>query len=144
MRTLDSLIQECGFTPNFIKIDTDGFDFKIIRGAEQTLQKFKPALFFEWDHTCLSAQGEVSTGIFPLLNKFGYEQLIIFDNYGNLVCTLSSKDILNLSLLMDYTRYSQQNLVPFFDVLAIHKDSLFCFEDYKKIYDSQALTSQAF
>ena len=127
--TLDELITTSGFVPNFIKIDTDGFDFKILRGAKNTLLKHKPVLFFEWDRQHLEAQGENPLSIFPFLETIGYHMLLIFDNFGTLLCKLSSKDTNNLALLIEYTIHSKQHIY-YYDVLALHKESLFCPEAY--------------
>ncbi|WP_240329508.1 FkbM family methyltransferase [Helicobacter suis] len=131
--TLDSLLAESGFVPNFIKIDTDGFDFKILRGAYQTLKDHKPVLFFEWNYVHLANQSEVTLSIFAFLSNLGYDKLVIFDNYGHLLCTLSTQDTFNLSILMDYTRYKQR-CIPYYDVLALHKESLFDIKEYRKTY----------
>lgn len=46
--TLDSIVTIYHFEPNLIKIDTDGFDFKVLRGAQRTLKEYAPVIFFEW------------------------------------------------------------------------------------------------
>ena len=107
---------------NFIKVDTDGFDFKVIRSAENTLKTYKSTLFFEWDLFFLQAQNENPTSIFTYLNSLGYTQLLIFDNFGNLLVILHSDDIQNLSLILDYTRKSNKHIY-YYDVLALHKDT---------------------
>ena len=124
IQTLDSVVSKADFSPNFIKIDTDGFDFKVLRGAIKTLTHFKPTIFFEWDKNHLQAQNECFLSIFPKLNKLGYEQLLIFDNFGVLLCVLQSNDYNNLELLMDYTQDSRQNIY-YYDILTFHKNSSF-------------------
>lgn len=124
IQTLDSVVSKADFSPNFIKIDTDGFDFKVLRGAFKTLTYFKPTIFFEWDKNHLQAQNEDFLSIFPKLNKLGYEQLLIFDNFGVLLCVLQSDDYNNLELLMNYTQDSRQNIY-YYDILTFHKDSSF-------------------
>lgn len=46
MTTLDDIFRSRGKV-DFIKIDTDGFDFEALRGAEATLKRDRPALYFE-------------------------------------------------------------------------------------------------
>lgn len=46
MTTLDEVFRDRGQV-DFIKIDTDGFDFEVLRGAEATLRRDGPALYFE-------------------------------------------------------------------------------------------------
>lgn len=122
IRTLDSVIAQTHFAPHFIKIDTDGFDFKVLRGAKQTLIENQSVLFFEWDKKHLGAQDENPLSIFPLLNELGYEELLIFDNFGTLLCKIASDDSTNLALLIDYTLKSRQNIY-YYDVLTFYKYS---------------------
>lgn len=129
LRTLDSIIAESAFTPHLIKIDTDGFDFKVLRGAQNTLQTHKPVIYFEWDRFHLLAQDENPTSIFPMLSSLGYETLLIFDNFGRVLCKVSSDDISNLSLLMDYTLESKQHIY-YYDVCAFHSQSALCADKY--------------
>lgn len=120
--TLDALIAKHHFSPNSIKIDTDGFDFKVIRSATHTLQTHKSAIFFEWDLFFLQAQNEDPTSIFAHLKSLGYTQLLIFDNFGNLLVVLDSDDTPNLALLLDYTLKSNKHIY-YYDVLALHQDT---------------------
>ena len=46
--TIDNLVlNEKISKPDFIKIDVEGEEFKVIKGAGKTLQQFKPILFIE-------------------------------------------------------------------------------------------------
>ncbi|WP_232501861.1 hypothetical protein [Helicobacter cinaedi] len=103
----------------------------MLRGAFKTLTYFKPTIFFEWDKNHLQAQNEDFLSIFPSLNKLGYEQLLIFDNFGVLLCVLQSDDCNNLKLLMDYTQDSRQNIY-YYDILTFHKDSSFKLTEWLK------------
>ena len=115
--TLDSIIKKHSFTPNFIKIDTDGFDFEVIRSGIDSIKTYTPIIFFEWDKNHLEKKGENSKSIFNLLHNLGYEELIIFDNFGNLLCRIESSDSLNLEMLIEYTNALH---VYYYDVLAIN------------------------
>ena len=115
-KTLDSVVLEHNFAPNFIKIDTDGFDFKVLRSAENTLQTYKPLVFFEWDLFLLQAQNENPLSIFSNLANLGYQNALIFDNFGTLLCAYNLKDSINLKLLLAYTKNSDKNIY-YYDVL---------------------------
>src|SRR5574344_961247 len=73
--TLDFIIQKY---PNkhfdLLKIDTDGFDFKILRSAMTLLKSQNPYTFFEWDPILLKEQNEDPLSIFLILNDIGYTQ----------------------------------------------------------------------
>lgn len=46
--TIDNLVLNNAIAkPDYIKIDVEGEEFKVIKGAEQTIRQFKPVLFIE-------------------------------------------------------------------------------------------------
>ena len=102
---------------DLIKIDTDGFDFKVIRGAEQCMQKWHPLLFFEWDKAFCKEQGEDPLSIFPILDRLGYKECILFDNFGNVFANVDTN---NTALLKSYIDNTIGDGLPYYyDVLAI-------------------------
>lgn len=118
LESLANIINKHKFRANFIKVDTDGFDFKVLRSAREYLAASKPSLFFEWDREHLEAQGEEYLSIFALLKECGYKDLVLFDNFGSMLCVLNVEDMLNLRLLMEYIRRSSKNIY-YYDVLAL-------------------------
>lgn len=117
--TLDELLETKYPNIKFdlLKIDTDGFDFKVIRGAQNCLQKWNPLLFFEWDKAFCKEQGEDPLSIFPILDELGYKECILFDNFGNF---FNEVDTENTSLLKSYIDNTIGDGLPFYyDVLAI-------------------------
>lgn len=118
-QTLDQLIDAKykNIFFDLIKVDTDGFDFKVIRGAKQCLHKWRPLIFFEWDKAYCAEQREDPLSIFPILNELGYHECILFDNFGNL---FDKVDINNKALLKSYINNTIGDGLPFYyDVLAI-------------------------
>ncbi len=73
---LDSLINEKGFKPpDVIKIDVEGAEYEVIKGAHNSLKQFKPKLLIE-------VHGyNIGKMILPELNKYGY----------NIICTETNK-----------------------------------------------------
>jgi FkbM family methyltransferase len=71
---------------DFIKVDTDGFDFPIMRSGVRTLTAGRPALFFEWDPALWSAQGENPEAVFDWLNEIGYTDFCFFGDGGHFYC----------------------------------------------------------
>jgi FkbM family methyltransferase len=56
VRTLDAVMSESAIpSVDFIKIDTEGFEPHVLRGASQTLAAFKPTVVIELNHWCLNA-----------------------------------------------------------------------------------------
>lgn len=57
---------------NLLKIDVDGYDFKVLEGAARILTKFKPCVLIELCESALAAQGDSVRDIFGLLKSLGY------------------------------------------------------------------------
>lgn len=57
---------------NLLKIDVDGYDFKVLEGATELLKKFKPYVLIELSEYTLNAQGDSVRDIFGLLMSLGY------------------------------------------------------------------------
>jgi FkbM family methyltransferase len=85
--TLDDLLGKYpAFShPDVIKIDTDGFDGPILRGARGVLKAARPIVFYEWDPYSYSLAGEDNVSHAELLIELGYERFLIFDNRGDLL-----------------------------------------------------------
>lgn len=58
---------------DIIKIDIEGFEMNMLKGAEQTLKKFKPLLFIEVDEENLKEHGYSASVLIEYLYKFGYK-----------------------------------------------------------------------
>jgi FkbM family methyltransferase len=46
--TLDSFCQSHNLSPNLIKIDVEGHEFNVFKGAESTIRSFRPYIIFEF------------------------------------------------------------------------------------------------
>lgn len=104
-----------------LKTDTDGFDFKILRGSFDLISRDKPVLFFEYDATYLEEQGEDGTAIFRQLNELGYHRLMYYDNFGKFLICISTKDTALILQLYNYMR-KQEGAFPYYDVAAFHQN----------------------
>jgi FkbM family methyltransferase len=87
IRTLCDLLAEHPrfAAPKFVKIDTDGYDCKILRGAAPCLSKSKPVLFFEYDTYFLRQSNDDGLSAFATLKDLGYTDLLVYDNLGVLL-----------------------------------------------------------
>jgi FkbM family methyltransferase len=45
--TIDNLVQRYNLNPGFMKLDTEGTEIQVLRGASTTLEKFRPMILFE-------------------------------------------------------------------------------------------------
>jgi FkbM family methyltransferase len=57
---------------DIIKADVEGFELKVLRGAEQTLARFRPTLFLEVDDGNLRQQGDSAAALIGWLEQHGY------------------------------------------------------------------------
>lgn len=125
IRTVDSVLKNVNKSIDFIKIDTDGFDFAVIRGMKNIIQKFNPVLYFEWTMPELISNNENVISIFEDLLHLGYDKGIVFDKYGYLLCTIDTNDLKMLRQLSDYALSSD----IYYDVCLIHNDSCIAITD---------------
>ena len=56
-----------------IKIDVEGFEMEVLKGASEVLRNFKPTLFVEIDDTFLARQQSSAEAIFDFLVSHGYK-----------------------------------------------------------------------
>jgi FkbM family methyltransferase len=70
---LDSLVLDHGLRRvDFIKIDVDGQEAKVLRGALRTLRRFRPPVLFELTPTAVEAGGDSVEELFGALMGLGY------------------------------------------------------------------------
>lgn len=70
--TVDALVAEHGLTPGFIKIDVEGFEMEVLRGAEETLRKHRPLILSELSDSLLRKNGSCAQEVVDLLRKHRY------------------------------------------------------------------------
>lgn len=119
IKSLDDIVEDNRFEPDLLKIDTDGYDFSVIRSGINILSKCKPVLYFEWTAPELLENGEDLVGIFPLLYSIGYKGGVLLDKYGIPMCVF---DTGNISFLKDIIGYSLQTDM-YYDVVLINSDT---------------------
>jgi FkbM family methyltransferase len=98
-----------------IKIDTDGFDGKILRGSKTVLAKHHPILFFEYDPRAWKQQGDTAVEIFAFLSAYDYFYYMFYDNYGNFLGSITADQS---GLLVDLSNYIQLLSNSYFDLIA--------------------------
>lgn len=57
---------------DFIKLDVDGYEYKVIKGAERSLRNFKPIMVFELGKVTLERYGNNLENLLRLLKSLGY------------------------------------------------------------------------
>jgi FkbM family methyltransferase len=101
---------------SLIKVDTEGYDFSVLRSGSALLERYKPALYFEWyPDLLIGLQEQVGDG-FDYLENLGYKHFVFFASQGNYYCHLSGPD--NLTLHSLASTASQNKNLLYFDVFA--------------------------
>lgn len=81
-RRIDSLIQDGTISvagPVFLKIDVEGAEGRVLRGAAGLLRRHRPVIYFECQTRAAARQGETPEGVWDELGQAGYR---IFANVG--------------------------------------------------------------
>ncbi len=73
LTTLDSFVADKGLDRiDFIKADIEGWELHALRGAERSLERFRPPLFLEVNDAHLARAGASAQGLFDWLAERGY------------------------------------------------------------------------
>jgi len=105
-----------------LKIDTDGYDLKIIRGGLEYIKQIKPVLFFEYDTVFLAEQGDDGVSTLLTLEGFGYKDAIFYDNGGRFVVSIDLHNHLQLRQLHNLIDKNYRSPFPFYDIVLFHED----------------------
>jgi FkbM family methyltransferase len=90
LRTLDSLRDEQAFRPDVMKIDVEGYEIAVLRGAGRILSEDRPILFLEVHPQRIQELGGAMRELGDLLGGHGYR---VFDLRG---APLSEREIAGL------------------------------------------------
>lgn len=72
--TLDKEFYEKRIPVDFIKIDTEGGEYDVIKGSRETLLTYKPIILLEIVENNLKAFGKTPEDLYSLLLEFGYSR----------------------------------------------------------------------
>lgn len=70
--TIDNLFFNKNIAVDFIKIDTEGWEYNILKGAEATIKKNKPLIQLEWNITNMKQCNVHENMLIQLLKEYGY------------------------------------------------------------------------
>ena len=82
LETLDTLVAARGVDHlDFIKVDAEGSEARILEGAIGTVNRFQPVILLEIEPENLAAQGSTTDGLLELVARIGYRTWV-FDSQG--------------------------------------------------------------
>lgn len=77
VRKLDSIFASLSLNQlHLMKIDVEGYELRVLRGAEETLKRYKPMLFIEIDNDNLLDQGDSAEMLIDFLIQLGYQSIV--------------------------------------------------------------------
>jgi len=112
--TLDLFVSENKIFPNFIKIDVQGFEFKVLKGAVEVLKSPKLKLYFEFWPRGIKNVGDEPEEIFNLLSEFEFNIFQVLKNGSLQLLTkdiflkLSNKLLQNQNFLASINLYAEK------------------------------------
>lgn len=78
--TVDTLFSDANVI--LLKIDVDGFEHQVLRGAVKTIERCHPAIFLEFSVSVQEACGTVPQELLKVFETTGYNAITIWDNFG--------------------------------------------------------------
>lgn len=123
LRSLDAFLDE---NPRFagarmLKVDTDGYDLMILRGAVKYLSRTKPVLFFEYDRVFLKEAGDDGLNTLWQLASLGYQTALFYDNLGRFMVSTTLDDRRLITQLHDYIE-GRKSPFPYYDICLVHRE----------------------
>ena len=119
--TLDRVVKSTRINGRLklLKIDTDGYDAKIIRGGLQYVKESKPVIFFEYDRPTQENAREHGLEILKTLKEYGYSLILFYDNVGRYICSSTLDDSAFLTEMHSYIS-KRKGLITYYDICIFH------------------------
>jgi FkbM family methyltransferase len=128
LRSLASILADHPRFTNakLLKLDTDGFDAKIIMASTELLADVHPIIYMEYTPVGLPDNARDCRAMIKRLCDIGYEYFHVFDNHGNHMLRLTAAETHQFRALNAYLRNSCQDTQPavyYFDICAMTEDN---------------------
>jgi hypothetical protein len=128
--TLDSLVAE---RPRFnlthlLKVDVDGYDFRVLRGGTQLIRQAQPIIFFEQDPALLERVGEQPDAVWEWLAETGYTHVFLYDNFG---FWLGLFPLAETTTLAQLNAYARQRAGFYYDAIAFSARNAQTFQEFE-------------
>jgi FkbM family methyltransferase len=138
--TLDDLLEKNSDfrNANFVKIDVDGYDLPVLRGATELLRRSKPCLHIELAPTYWRDYGNcgLDDGL-AFLSQFGYKEILVYDNLGSFIGRDRTENPTFLPAFWDYSMKNPSRL--YLNLIALHASR----KDIENFYSAEASQAAA-
>jgi FkbM family methyltransferase len=106
-----------------LKIDTEGFDARVLRGSRNILKIGRPVVIFEYNRENLSPLSEDGLSIFAGLKNHGYHSALFWDDRGRFLLGTSLNDMTIIEDLHDYVDFREKPLgyIYYLDICLFHE-----------------------
>ena len=119
--TLDSLSNQF-FSENdykLLKIDTEGFDVKILRGANDFIEKNHPAIYFEYNKHNMNEIREKGIDMLFALRDKGYNRILYYEDSSRFIL---SEQLTNTRIIEQLDNWISGSAgVYYFDLILFHE-----------------------
>jgi len=122
-RSLDDIVTEIPSVQkcNVLKIDTDGHDFEVLKGARGLVDSAKPSVFFECDTFGNTNYFTECIDALSSFERVGYKHFLVYDNVGYLIGKYKLSCLSSFKALLFYQLTGG---VDYFDILVMPDDDL--------------------
>lgn len=119
--SIDSLDKKYIENVNFVKIDTDGFEFEIIKGGINFFKNYKPYIFTEFNPLDYIKKALKVDNFIKMLLDCGYETAILYDNYGKIINMINLSISEDIKILIDRI---DNKTIYYYDLFLIPKSKI--------------------
>ncbi|UCF62695.1 MAG: FkbM family methyltransferase [bacterium] len=109
---------------NFLKVDTDGYDFEVLKGAKKTILRNKPAVLFECEPNENPDYVKEMQNILKFFHENGYRSALLYDNFGYLYGRLELDDVFKFKNALFY---QLTRVYYYYDILLMPEEQLQAF-----------------
>jgi FkbM family methyltransferase len=121
-KSLDDVIAEQSTKASIklLKVDVEGFDTIVLRGAGNIIREHQPVLFFEYNRQNMIAINEEGLSTILSFKEMGYHRIIFFDHKGALVLSTTMQNEEAITAMHQYIS-STKNLLGYYDICIFHE-----------------------
>jgi FkbM family methyltransferase len=118
IKTFDALMSSSGIDLSaykLMKIDTEGFDTIIMRGAMTYIKNIKPVIYFEYNRDNMKAIGEDGLASLKMLENMGYSRVLFYDDKGRFLLHTGITNIEIIEALHHYAN-GRDGLIYYYNI----------------------------